>query len=54
MERRGPTPAGAEAADPQGPTFQQALNDRLGIKLISKKAKVNVMVIDHVERPTAN
>jgi len=54
MERRGPTPPGAEAADQQGPTFQQALNDQLGIKLGSKKAPVTVLVIDHLERPTAN
>jgi uncharacterized protein (TIGR03435 family) len=54
-ERRGPEPNAAEpASDPTGPTFAEALRDQLGIKLQSQKGLVNVPVLDHVERPSAN
>jgi uncharacterized protein (TIGR03435 family) len=41
-------------ADPTGPTFAEALRDQLGIKLQPQKGLVNVPVLDHVERPSAN
>jgi len=54
-ERRGPGSNAADApADPAGPTFAEALRDQLGIKLQSQKGLVNVPVLDHVERPSAN
>jgi len=38
-----------------GPTFISALQSQLGLKLVSKKAKVEILVIDHAEKiPSAN
>jgi uncharacterized protein (TIGR03435 family) len=37
-----------------GPTFLQALQDQLGLKLKTAKSLVDVLVIDHVEHPTRN
>ncbi len=50
-----PPPAGAEAAsDPTGVSLASSLR-RLGLKLESRKAPVEVLVIDKVEKvPTAN
>jgi bla regulator protein BlaR1 len=38
----------------QGTTFLEALRDQLGLKLERSMAPVEVLVIDHVERPSAN
>ncbi len=40
--------------DSAGPTFQKALKDQLGLKLVKRQAAVQVLVIDHVEKPTEN
>ena len=54
-EVRGPLPPGVEfQPDASGPTFQQALKEQLGLKLESQKGPVDVIVIDHVERPSEN
>jgi uncharacterized protein (TIGR03435 family) len=54
-ERRGPAPPGADTqTDSMGPSFEQALRDQLGIKLQAQKSPVTILVIDHVERPSAN
>jgi uncharacterized protein (TIGR03435 family) len=37
-----------------GGTFREALKNQLGLKLKPEKGPVQVLVIDHVERPTAN
>jgi uncharacterized protein (TIGR03435 family) len=37
-----------------GPTFLEALQEQLGLKLKSAKGPVDVLVIDHVEHPTEN
>jgi len=37
-----------------GPTFLEALQDQLGLRLESAKAPVNVLVVDHVEEPSPN
>jgi uncharacterized protein (TIGR03435 family) len=36
------------------PDFFQAIQDQLGLKVTSTKAPVDVLVIDHAEKPSAN
>jgi bla regulator protein blaR1 len=51
----GAPPEGtATLADASGPTIQEALQEQLGLKLVLEKEPVDVVVIDHFERPTAN
>jgi len=51
----GPLPPGVEAhPDPAGLTFMEAVNEQLGLKLQSQKGPVDVLVVDHVERPSEN
>ncbi len=40
--------------DAQGPTFVEALNDDLGLKLKPTRAPIQTLVIDHVEEPSPN
>jgi bla regulator protein blaR1 len=49
-------PAAAPAGEPQseGPTFEEALTDQLGLKAESRKSLMDVIVLDRVERPTEN
>jgi bla regulator protein blaR1 len=47
----GPQPAPADAS---APSLYTALQEQLGLKLDSQKAPVEVLVIDHAEKPTAN
>jgi bla regulator protein BlaR1 len=47
-------PQGTPATDFQGTTFVEALKDQLGMKLESTRAAIEVLVVDHVERPTEN
>ena len=45
----------APDTDPSGgPSLFSAIKEQLGLKLISIKAPVEVLVIDHVERPSEN
>jgi bla regulator protein BlaR1 len=54
-ESNRPSRPNADApADLQGLTFIEALRDQLGLKLQSAKAPVQVLVVDHVERPSEN
>jgi len=48
-------PAAAEtAAETTFPTFEEALREQLGLRLTARKGPLRVLVVDHVERPTAN
>jgi bla regulator protein blaR1 len=47
-------PQGATATDFQGTTFLEALKDQLGLKLESTRAIIEVLVVDHVAKPTGN
>ena len=38
--------------DPNGPSVFSALTEQLGLKLESTKGPVDVLVIDHVEKPS--
>jgi uncharacterized protein (TIGR03435 family) len=40
--------------DATGPSFQEALKKQLGFKLVPGRGPVEVLVIDHVDLPTAN
>jgi uncharacterized protein (TIGR03435 family) len=41
--------------DPKAPPgFYTAMQEQLGLKLVPTKANVQVMVIDHIEMPSAN
>jgi uncharacterized protein (TIGR03435 family) len=43
-----------EAPDPSAPDLVSAVKDQLGLKLQSGKGPVDVVVIDHIERPSGN
>jgi uncharacterized protein (TIGR03435 family) len=49
----GYRPASTESADAP-PDLFTAMQEQLGLKLVSTKAPVDVLVIDHVEKPSAN
>ena len=54
-ESQGATPPGLNAPlDPDGPTFEEALREQLGLKLESRKTSMDVLVMDHVEHPSEN
>ena len=46
-------PDGADASDPR-PSIFTALEEQLGLKLEPARGPVDVIVVDHIERPTAN
>jgi uncharacterized protein (TIGR03435 family) len=39
---------------PFGPTFEQALREELGLRLEKSKGEIEVLVIDHMEKPSEN
>ncbi|RPI54010.1 MAG: TIGR03435 family protein [Acidobacteria bacterium] len=51
---QGAPPPGVQlpSIDPNGPSLFTALQEQLGPKLESERGPVEVLVIDHVERPT--
>ena len=42
------------AVDPDGVSLVTALQEQLGLRLVPATRKVDVVVIDHAEHPTAN
>jgi uncharacterized protein (TIGR03435 family) len=53
----GREPMGANAPpppDPNGPSLFTALQEQLGLKLESQKGPVEILIIDHVEKPSEN
>jgi len=49
-----PPPESEEARNPTIPTIHTALQQQLGLRLESSKAPVDVLVIDHIEKPSPN
>ena len=49
----GPAGGSADASDP-GPTIFNALEDQAGLRLQRAAETIDVVVVDHVERPAAN
>ncbi len=49
-----PPPGSAAALDSRYPSIVTALQEQLGLRLESARGPVDVIVIDHIERPTAN
>jgi uncharacterized protein (TIGR03435 family) len=52
--RAAATPGADTPSEPDGPTFEEALRDQLGLKLESRKSAMEVIVVDHIERPSEN
>jgi uncharacterized protein (TIGR03435 family) len=54
-DRGGSSSAGPiQFPDAEGPSIFEALKDQLGLKLRPTRASIPVLVIDHVEQPSAN
>jgi len=51
---RHPSPGEDAQSDSQGTTFLEALKEQLGLKFESTKAPLDILVVDHVERPSEN
>jgi bla regulator protein blaR1 len=53
-DRGGNSSGATEPPDAQGPPFEEALKDQLGLKLKTTKAPIQTLVIDHVEQLSPN
>ena len=54
--RPAPTDPGSPAAvsSPDAPGIFEAMKEQLGLKLVPAKGPVDVLVIDHIEKPSEN
>ena len=50
----GRSGGGAPPPDAEGTSIFTALQEQLGLKLVAQKEPVDVIVIDHIEQPSAN
>ncbi len=50
LNSNNPTPAPGD----EGPSLFTAVEDQLGLKLVREKGPVEILVIDHIEKPSPN
>ena len=48
------SPAVESMSDPSGPSIFSALQEQLGLRLEARKVPAEIIVIDHLERPSEN
>lgn len=51
---RGGGPPGVGSVDPDAPSIFTAVEEQLGLKLVPDRAPIDVLVIERLERPTAD
>ena len=49
-----PLASGVGASPPSGPSLFTAIQEQLGLRLVSTRGPVDVIVIDSVQKPTPN
>jgi uncharacterized protein (TIGR03435 family) len=54
LDNGSAAPSANPSTDAQGPTLLEAFTEQLGMKLVPTKGPVDVYIVDHVEKPSAN